>query len=269
MNSIYWAYAPAFSYTQTLYSKEVNSGVQRTTHQLFNLGGQNSERVTYNLSHWSRHFKDFDNWTRLNALVSLSSYFEIYLSSVVSLAIESDLGILYSVPKVIDGIKIIKYGKLDNYSFFDKSEKVTKGEWSKRRKYFNELFGKAPNELTEFEGELEEIRILRNNVAHAFGRDIDISRSRKTFELIDIERISIDRLQKYMSIIRKVARSIDSQLLINHIGDYEIVFYYHLIKNELNNNRKPADFKSKVNSLYFRSRGIKYCEELIDYYEKL
>ncbi|HGO9419705.1 TPA: hypothetical protein ACLBZ1_002328 [Bacillus cereus] len=286
MNSIYWAHAPVFSYTQSLVSSELKSDCSRTTHQFFNLSGSNSERVAQNLTDWRRHFKEFDNWTRLNALVSLSSYFETYLSSVVSLAIESDLGVLHGVPKLIDGVRIIKYGNEDSYSFFDVSEKITKGEWSKRRKYFTEFFGVAPVELTTYESELEEIRIIRNNVAHAFGRDIDLSRSRKTFEVIEIDRISIERLQKYMSIIRKVARAIDSQLLNNHIGDYEIIFYYHLVKDELDKKNKAynvetkvkdelyvknqvRNFKPKVNSLYFKQRGNQFCKELVDYYEKL
>lgn len=269
MNSIYWSYAPAFGYTQSLASKELKSGCTRTTHQLFSLSGSNSERVDQSLNDWGRHFREFDNWTRLNALVSLSSYFETYLSSVVSLAIESDLGILYGVPKLIDGVSIIKYGNEDNYSFFDASEKITKGTWSQRRKYFGEVFGAIPISLKTYEGELEEIRTIRNNVAHAFGRDIDHSRSRKTFEVIDINRISIERLQRYMSIIREVARAIDYQLLNNHIGDYEIIFYYHLVKDELGQTNRARNFKTRVNSLYFQLRGNQYCEELLDYYESL
>ncbi len=269
MNSIYWSYAPVFAYTQSLYSTEKGNGVERSTHQMFNLKGLDSDRVPHRLGDWSKSLKEFDNWTRLNALVSLSAYFEIYLSSVVSLAIESDLGLLYSVPRLIDGVKIIKYGNEENYSFFDKSQGITKGEWSKRRSNFVALFGSAPDELTKHEGTLENIRKIRNNMAHAFGRDIDISRSRKTISILEMDRVSIKRLQEYMGIIREVARAVDNQLLRNHIGQFETLYFYHQVKNGLNNSNKLKDFKKKLNSLLVKNKSIKYCKDLIEFYDNL
>jgi len=104
------------------------------------------------------------------------------------------------------------------------------GEWSKRRKRFKQIFGSAPQELTTYEKDLETLRNIRNSVAHSFGRDIEKSRSRNQTDILEIQRISLKTLQKYMSVIRTVAKSIDEQLLSNHIGDYEAIFYYHEIK---------------------------------------
>ncbi|WP_144551353.1 hypothetical protein [Peribacillus simplex] len=270
MNSLYWSYAPAFVNSQIMYSKTKKEyGPLPTTHHLFNLSGSNSERVASNLDDWSRHFKEFDNWTRLNALLSLNSYFEIYLSSVVSLAVESDIGLQFSASKSVDGLTIVKNGNPKRYSFFDISKEITMGEWSKRRKRFKEIFGSAPQELTTYEKDLETIRSIRNRVAHSFGRDIEKSRSRSQTDILEIERISLKRLQKFMSIIRTVARSIDEQLLNNHIGDYEAVFYYHEIKGNLPVNNHVKGFKKELNSLYVKQKSALYCEELIDYYNSL
>ena len=66
------------------------------------------------------------------------------------------------------------------------------------------------------------MRKIRNNVAHAFGRDIDKTRARETVEMLPIERLSEERLQKYMELIRKISKAIDNQLLNNHIGEFEL-----------------------------------------------
>lgn len=270
MNSLYWSYAPTYAYNQIMYSKSKKEyGPFPTTHHLFNVKGDNSERVARNLNDWNRHFKEFDNWTRLNALLSLNSYFEIYLSSVVSLAVESDIGLQYSSSKSVDGLTIVKHGNSRNYSFFNISREITMGEWSKRRKRFKEIFGSAPQELTTYERELETIRNIRNSIAHSFGRDIEKSRSRSQTDILEIERISIKRLQEFMSVIRTVARSIDGQLLNNHIGDYEAIFYYHEIKGTLPVNNHAKEFKKKLNTLYVKQKSASYCKELIEYYDLL
>lgn len=270
MNSLYWSYAPAFAYSQMTYSKKKKEGGKLPeTLDLFNLSGKDTERVASNLDDWSRHFKEFDNWTRLNALLSVNSYFEIYLSSVVSLAVESDIGLQFSASKSIDGLTIVKNANSKKYSFFDISRETTVGEWSKRRTRFKQIFGSAPQELTTYERELEIIRRIRNSVAHSFGRDIEKSRSRSQIDILEIQSVSLKTLQKYMNVIRTVARSIDKQLLDSHIGDYEAVFYYHEIKATLPTNNYVKEFKRKLNSLYVKQKSISYCEQLINYYNSL
>lgn len=134
------------------------------------------------------HLKQFDN-TRLNTLVSVSAYFETYLSSVVSLAIESDLGLLYEIPKKIDGISVLKHNNNNNYSFFDKSKSITKGTWAQRISNFKKIFKVVPQELIDAESDLEKMRHLRNNMAHAFGRGMEESRSQDNKEIREIDRI--------------------------------------------------------------------------------
>ncbi|MEF1312030.1 hypothetical protein QTO01_18235 [Vibrio mytili] len=239
------------------------------TQTVLNLSGKNSHRVADNLKDYSDHLKDFDNWTRLNTLVSVLSYFEIYLSTAVSLAIESDLGLIHSVRKKIDGVMVLKYNNKENYSFFDKSELITKGTWYQRVSNFLSLFHLAPISLGSNISELEKMRKLRNNVAHAFGRDIDKTRSRHTLEILPIERLSEERLMRYMDLIMKIAKDIDNQLLEQHIGDFELVHYYHTIRDKLDSKHQVKSFKAKVNSLYVENKSIDYCKKLIEYYEAL
>jgi hypothetical protein len=267
MNSLYWAHVPASNHTQTTYRNAKSIVPEPTTHQLYNLSGVNAFRVTKSIDAYSNHLKDFDNWTRLNTLVAVLSYFETYLSSVVSLAIESDLGLIYSIPKKIDGIMVLKHSTNTDYSFFDKSELITKGTWNQRISNYQKLFGSAPAILTTSIPELEKMRKIRNNVAHAFGRDIDKTRARDTLELLPIERLSEIRLQKYMEIIRKISKAIDKQLLTNHIGEFELIHFYHKNKSSLKVGQEIKDLKTKINSLFVENRNQQFCTDLINYYE--
>ena len=269
MNSLYWASVPATSFAIGTHQREKDS--QKTTHEILKISPQNknANRVTKSSEDYVKYLKEFDNWTRLNTLVSVSAYFETYLSSVVSLAIESDLGLLYSIPKKIDGISVLKHNNDNEYSFFDKSESVTKGTWAQRISAYKKLFINVPQSLIDFESDLEKMRHIRNNVAHAFGRGIEESRSRNNKDVQPIERLSMDRLQKYMSIIRKVAKEIDKQLLSSHIGEYELVYFYHKEKINSNNPIEPFDLKKMFNALKAKNRNIEFYRELINYYDNI
>jgi hypothetical protein len=269
MNSLYWAHVPASSLTQKTYRDAKKATPNKTTHEIYNLSGPDAFRVTQSLDAFSGHLKEFDNWTRLNTLVAVLSYFETYLSSVVSLSIESDLGLIYSIPKRIDGVLVLKYGTNSDYSFFDKSELITKGTWDKRISYFKEIFGTVPLTLSSNVSDLEKMRKIRNNVAHAFGRDIDETRARTTVKMLPIERLSEKRLKKYMELIRKISKEIDSQLFNNHIGEFELIHYYHKNMQHLTLNNEIQDLKTKINSLYTENRNHAFCKDLIDYYAAL
>lgn len=269
MNSLYWAHVPASSNAQHTYRESKKLTPVPTTQEAYNLSGENAFRVADSLDDYSEHLKDFGNWTRLNTLVSTLSYLETYLSSVVSLSIESDLGILYSVPKRIDGVMVIKYNDKNKYSFLDKSEGITKGTWPQRVGSYRELFKTVPSSLDNSISDLEKMRKIRNSVAHAFGRDIDETRSRHTLEILPIERLSEKRLMKYMEKIRAIAKDIDKQLFENHIGDFELIHYYHNVRDSLTSNDKAKELKARINGLYVENRSRDFCDQLINYYEAL
>jgi hypothetical protein len=267
MNSLYWSHVPASASAQRTYRLNKDSG--KTTHQVFNLKGTDASRVTDSLNAYSKHLTEFDNWTRLNTLVSALGYFEIYLGSVISLAIESDPGLLFSISRKIDGVNVLKHGSQSEYSFFDKSEEITKGDWDKRITSYKRIFGTVPSELVDSKALLDRMRKIRNNVSHAFGRDIDLSRARTTTSMVDIERLSLLTLQKYLEIIRRVARAIDAHLLDKHIGEFELIHFYHVKKEELNTKNPVKDLKTKINGLYVEAKSFSYCDDLIKYYQSL
>jgi hypothetical protein len=267
MNSLYWSHVPASAFVQSTYRKNINSG--QTTNQVFNLSGPDAYRVAQSLDDYSNHLKEFDNWVRLNTLVSVLGYFEIYLGSIISLAVESDPGILFSFTRKIDGLSVLKHRVSEDYSFYDKSDEITKGEWSTRSANYGKIFGQIPVELGSNIVALDKMRKIRNNVAHAFGRDINLSRARSTWKMLEIERLSQDRLKRYMEIIRKVARGIDAHLLEYHIGSYEMLHFYHVNKDKFESSKKLYDFKAELNSLNVKNKGIVYCKDLVNYYNSI
>ncbi len=64
-----------------------------------------------NIKEWSNSFNELQNWMNLNALLAMMSNLETYMATVIPLAIESDIGVLYGVSKRIDGIELLKHGK--------------------------------------------------------------------------------------------------------------------------------------------------------------
>src|SRR6266480_1791254 len=49
------------------------------------------------LKAWSDAYNQFDNWNNLNALIALSSNLETYMASVITLALDSDPGLLLGI----------------------------------------------------------------------------------------------------------------------------------------------------------------------------
>lgn len=267
LNSLYWSYIPVASYGDYLYRNNDKVG---TTQELFHASGEDAHRIDSDLDQWYTHAKDFENWTRLNALVALTSNFEVYLSSVVSLAIESDPGLVFETSRVIDGLTLLKKNNQKGYSFYHISETITKGDWWKRTTAFKKTFGSIPKILEDNIGELDKIRILRNNITHAFGREIEKAQARGVIEVLEMERLSLIRLKKYMNMIERIVKEIDNQLVENHIGDYETVYYFHQIKDSLPEERKFVALRKNLNALGINGTcNEQYCIELVDYYNKI
>jgi len=72
-----------------------------------------------------------------------------------------------------------------------------------------------------------------------------------------------------MEIIRNISKEIDTQLLTNHIGEFELIHFYHRIKSELRPDYETQDLKTKINSLNIALRDRNFCKELIEYYEQI
>ncbi len=114
------------------------------------------------------------------------------------------------------------------------------------------------------------MRILRNNVAHAFGRNIEAARSRGLTILDSAERVQLERLKKWMGLIKNIVREMDTYLLNNHIGEYESIYLYHVNRDSI----IIADRVTKLRKLLNREdicqlRSGVFCKKLIEYYEIL
>lgn len=266
LNEMLWASIPAISYTKGIYRRNKHSEKPLSSpRELFKASGEDVRRLAHDLERWNHYICEFENWNRLNALVALLSSFEVYLSSVISLALESDPGLILNAHKSIDGVHLLKLNR-DNHHFFNYTEKITKGTWSARTNEFKRIFSTLPSLLEQNIGELDKMRILRNKVAHAFGRDIDKARSRNSTVLGNAERLSLKRLQKWLRLIYEIVIELDKFLLINHIGEYEIVYLYHTNKDSI--DLKGIDWFKKIiqQQNFCQMRSKFFCRELIQYY---
>lgn len=225
---------------------------------------------------WAQNYNDFENWTLLNAAMALSSYFETYLSSAIMLSIESDPGLLLGASKSVDGAKLMKYGQFKKKDFDKEAEGCTKGEWPLRISNLEKLFGTMPLSITTNISELEKLRKLRNNVAHAFGRDIDKSRLYNVSQTIPMERLSFERFSKWQHIIEKIVMDVDAIFVKNHIGSFQPLMVYHQIYTESDKATDTKSIGERVKKLkrqlgrdIDRKYGKTYCRTLVNYYEHL
>ncbi|MEK5469600.1 hypothetical protein [Paenibacillus sp. FSL P2-0136] len=176
---------------------------------------------------WEDDIDGFLNWVRYSCLESASSYFEIYLATVCSLALESDPGVETRHTRSLDGIHNLK--TTPNYSKVTLVEDITKGSWSSRIKAYRRVFGHVPATLSVNLSHLDHVRKLRNKFAHGFGRDISVMKAARgrTSEANAMETITLLDLKTYLGMFDTVAKAVDEHLYHNHIGDYEIVYLFH------------------------------------------
>lgn len=227
---------------------------------------------------WSDSFNQFDNWANLNCIMAMSANLETYIATVVKLAIESDVGVLFGASRKIDGIEIVKYGREQPFKFDEQIIGCTKGDWSSRVNAFSKTFGTAPDFLVKNISALEKIRVLRNNVGHAFGRDIDKSRSHEAIQISKMATVSREKTIEYLRLLFKVAKEIDKQLFHQNICSYQDLYFYHNYR--LTNmaghagkisitNSVVTDFKKSLSCHAAKAAGKDYCRALIEYYEDL
>ena len=189
--------------------------------------------------------KDFANWMRLSLLMSMCSNVEIYIASIIRESIESDPGIIMGASHQIDGIKLLKSGnKVDENVIADHIKKCTKDTWSSRLCHIEKLFGAMPIIANNIK-QLEDIRNLRNAVGHAFGRNIEKSQQYYRIEIEPIERISVKRYNKYITLLYDIVQEFDKIVTGNHIGCFEIILQYHKMYESI----KDLDKGYQVNEL--------------------
>ena len=222
------------------------------------------------LKGWAAIYDESHNWMRLNCVMAISSNLETYLASVVALAIESNPGVLVGASKYIDGAKLLKNGGLDDSVYEKNIVACTKGDWSARLDAFEKLFGPAPASYHNGLSTLERMRRLRNNLGHAFGRDIDASRDFSFNKKQPADRITLATLVKYLEKAYNIIQDVDTFLLDNHIGEFQAIYAYHQHRNEFAGGE--IDRALELKKFYGKQDqtvGKVFCKGLVRYYESL
>lgn len=237
-------------------------------------GSKGNDKIT--IQQWSDVYRDFDNWTRLNAVMSLTSSFETYIESVVWLSIESDPGILINSSHMVDGIKLLKQSQPINRELIEKKvEGCTRGDWQSRIHNLKILLGSVPQDMENSLSDLEKLRKLRNDIGHAFGRDIKKSREYSRAKIEPMAKVSEEKLRKIQSLVRKVSKQLDLQLNENHIGNFPILYFYHNNLTELQRYRIDINRHVYLKNLVGKpeaanhSYSKEYCKWAVNYYENL
>lgn len=176
INDVYWAHVPASDTIIKHMKQESVNEPSKEFCKLFVVRDENERRLAKDYDAWLKNYKDFLNYTRLNMLMLLSSAFETYLRTIVSLAIESKPGTILGCSESIDGAfllkKDIKYGLYNDkeYLFSNVIDDICIGEWSKRAGAYKKYFGSIPTNFENNIKKLDELRKTRNEVGHYFGR---------------------------------------------------------------------------------------------------
>lgn len=223
INDLYWSFVPIASYADYLAR---HAPTNATPVGLFHASGPDSRRLPSTVAEWTRIFGEFQNWTRLSSLLSMVSYFEIYLRDVITIALRSDPLVRFGSPKLLDGLVWIKRNVSDDLEPIIRPCIV--GEWPSRFSQYKALFGRAPSKLQDNIGELEKIRILRNGVGHAFGRNIRNEEHPLSTEAGTSERLSELQFKQWLGLIDEIAAAIDKHLSQSHIGEFELLWRLHL-----------------------------------------
>lgn len=268
INDLYWALAPAAGYTDYLAR---HAPVHIKTDELFHATGPNARRIASSLDQWRTNFAEFRNWVRLSSLLSALSYLESYISTVSTLALRSDPLLRFGQTKTVDGTAWLKRSVSDDVSSWILP--IVKGEWPARTRAYRNLFAFVPHELDDNMASLEQMRQLRNGVAHSFGRDSSFFED-PMVHAGQSTRLSEDRLLRWLSIIESCADAIDDHLFRSHIGEFELLWRYHRWQRE---RRDPLDSGYTVSAAFSRTvirsygsgPGRVFCKDLIKHYEQL
>jgi len=266
LNKIYWHSVSEKSFFDYQYRQaKKTTGITPFSILKITKPTKGSNNIENDLDVWHVNRNAMANWVRLNCLLSLYSYYELYLNRVTRTAQESDPGLFFGAAKSIDGIKILKANNWKDAYLPNYSAEVTKGTWSQRisaiEKTFDIQLEKTRSQIIS----LEKSRKTRNAIAHYFGRDLSEDHILEYETSSDIN-LSERSMIKYLDLFEQIVCEIDSKLL-KYIGEYEIIRYYHQSIEQIKSDKR--EFKKLVNqSLLWENKSIEYCKELIEYYEK-
>ena len=266
LSEFVWAEYAAHEYVKTNLINTTSPDDDISTHLTFPDKVWNFQKM----SDWEQAFDEGQNYLYLNCVVALSSNLEIFLKTIITLAVESNPGVLSGAPRTIDGVRNLKYNT-PLIGYRNRVKNCVEGTWPNRIAAIDALFGIHPTALDVYLTNLEEIRELRNKVGHAFGRDIDAACGFSNTEKLPIERLSSENLRNWLKVAYDVATAMDQFLLDHFIGEYQAIYEYHKNKDKwkfMFSDMKAREFKNLYGQID-QQIGLEFCEGLVEYYEKL
>jgi hypothetical protein len=265
VNQLYWSLTPLFRHAQRAHRSEPDLDPL----SLLKLRTVTRHELRGGIE-WARSLKDAENWIRLNSVMAVSSYFEVYLKKVTTLALESDPGVEHGKPRAVDGFEFRK--RNGSYDRTSDASGCWIGDWSSRVASYRRLFGEPPAPLVQSIGELDSMRRMRNGIGHTFGRTVETYESHTLVEPPSMARISEKRLQKWLGLVHDVASAVDDSLGSRHIGEYETLCYFHDMRSARVGARGdgwPTYFCRQVGSVHGTSPGRTFARDMNRYYRAI
>lgn len=277
INRSYWAFVPVANTIKSLAKKNFTDD-NADPKEFFLIPDEEDRRIASTYGEWKNDFSEYTNYSRLNIIMLLSSCFETYLRTVVSLSFESKPGVIINCKDAVDGAALLKkdimYGDINDksYRFSEVIEEICRGEWSNRFCAFQKYFGVLPQELLDLTKDLDELRVTRNNLGHYFGRKKNEYSAPIDFAPIETIRISHDRILKYFKLVYSAAKMIDWYLHKNIIGSYDVIKrYFYSLSNGVILTDPTHSFSYQLRKLMgsheLKTVGKKYYDELVTYCE--
>lgn len=265
LNSIFWAYSAAKCHA---FNATRCAGKDDAVETVF-VYAKNNKRLNVTLGKWAEDFNAFDSWTRYAAILAVAGYLETFLSNICGAALESCPAITFGGGREIDGIALLK--NRPGYCFADKIEPIVRGVWTSRVNAYKKLFTTCPFE--QHISQLEQLRLLRNNAGHCFGRDISMMTRPDTAQVVKLTKLTDARLIKFLNLAEVIAIDVEAQLGCGYVGNYEIFRFYHEAHSDINRLntgvRNQADaFSTKICNLVGCPCGKDYATKIIKWYEK-
>lgn len=274
LNNVYWAHVPAAS-TIEKKALEALESEEADPKLYFLIPDKDDRRIAQTYGQWKSFYREFSNYTRLNMLMLLSSCFETYLRTIVSLSLESKPGIIIKAPDAVDGWFLFRknseygnYGSKD-YQFLEEINSVCQGDWNSRTNAYIKYFENMPLSAKEI-SELDDLRQKRNLVGHYFGREKQKYEAPLLFEPSPVLRISHDKLIKYFNTVYEAVVKIDKHLHRDYIGSYDVMKYFYIYSEKQDTIDSSAGDQAKelqklLGGLGFLPAGAEYYRNIITY----
>jgi len=264
-NEIFWSHktAKAHAYASTRPHDRADA-----TDVLFRFAAGN-RRVPDTLGKWADAYYAFDQWTQMASIIAIVGYLETYIAQVSTAAVESCPSFIFGGGPKVDGAIYLK--KNPKYGLYDRVEPLVRGDWQARISAYRRLFGDCP--IDAYVAPLEQLRKLRNDTGHCFGRDIGSMNFAPTWLVQRLPTISDADIQAHLKIIEDVAKAIEVHLA-PIVGQYEVIKVLHCWLPGIGKPRPSVKTLAKAFSVHISTlTGNAYGKgpaiDLIKYYDGL